>query len=81
MVLASSAKRSTRKRICDMSSCPVCNSGELIHKIDPMPAEWEGRSGIVNLCYSECIECGLEIVDEAQSKFNKQAILTFREDA
>jgi transposase-like protein len=61
-----------------MTTCPACNSGSLIHKIEQRPAEWEGRSGTVNLCYSECIECGSEIVDEAQSKFNKQAILDFR---
>ena len=64
-----------------MTTCPLCNSGELTKHFDWRSAEWEGRTGMVVLHYSECNRCGSEIVDQAQSALNKQAILAFREAA
>ncbi len=64
-----------------MTTCPACNSGDLTHKIEQRPAEWEGRSGLVDLHYSECDGCGSELVDQAQSALNKQNILAFRGEA
>lgn len=64
-----------------MTTCPLCNSAELTHHVESLPAEWEGRTGMVDLHYSRCDGCGSEIVDQAQSVLNKQNILAFREAA
>ncbi len=61
-----------------MTTCPVCQASELAHHVEARPAEWEGRTGMVDLHYSECDDCGSEIVDQAQSALNKQNILAFR---
>ena len=64
-----------------MTTCPVCQSGELIHHVETRPAKWEGRTGLVDLHYSACNGCGSEIVDPPQSLLNKQNILAFRGEA
>jgi len=64
-----------------VTTCPVCQSGELTHHIEARLAEWEGRSGMVDLHYLICDGCGSEIVDQAQSALNKQNILAFRGEA
>lgn len=64
-----------------MTICPVCESGELTPQVEARPAEWEGRTWLVDLHYSVCSGCGSEIVDQAQSTLNKQNILAFRGEA
>ena len=64
-----------------MGSCPFCQCGNLYGKLERVPVEWEGRTGTVTMEHSECSMCGSEIVDDWQSKRNKDAVMAFRNQA
>jgi C4-type Zn-finger protein len=66
----------------DKQLCPLCEEGRLTEHCDRVVHTTSfGYKGEVKNHYSICNECGVVQVNMAQSKLNKQEIISFRERA
>ena len=62
----------------NMNICPICESGQLHEKTELEETTYKGVTAQTPLYYSICDACGSEQGNAAQSRKNKQAMLSFK---
>lgn len=58
--------------------CPICGDGQLTHKMKKVEREFNGKVGLVDLCYSECDACECEMALDSDLKKNSRAMNEFK---
>ncbi|MTC54915.1 hypothetical protein GKR56_16970 [Providencia alcalifaciens] len=58
--------------------CPICGDGQLTHKMKKVEREFNGKVGLVDLCYSECDACECEMALDSDLKKNSRTMNEFK---